>query len=503
MIPSRRPLVVGLGRSGVAMARALLDRGHDVRMADARDDDAMATRAAPFSEEGADVRLGGLGVDLLDGRDLVVTSPGVPPRTPLLEAARARGLPVWSEPELAWRLAGGRVRLVVVTGTNGKTTTTELIAACLGAPAAGNIGTPLVELLARPDPPPLVVAELSSFQLHFTHSLRPDVAVLLNVAVDHLDWHGTAAAYRAAKARSWASQLPGDAVVVNADDVGAVQAVHEHPPAARIVTASTAAPGPAAGAADPGLDAVDASGPAAGAADPGLDAVDASGPAAGAADPGLDAVDASGPPLAVGVRGGTIVWRPAGGREVPVARVADLALTGPHNVSNVCAAVAASACAGADPTALGPALTGFAAGPHRLERVACVDGVTWVNDSKATNPHAAAAALRSFGSVVWIAGGLDKYLDFDGLAGLLSPRVRATVTIGSCGPSVARMSRRAGVVTVEAGTLEAAVDTAARLARPGDTVLLAPAAASMDQFTDYAARGQAFRDLVAQLREKR
>ena len=469
MIPSRRPLVVGLGRSGVAMARALLDRGHDVRMADARDDDAMATRAAPFSEDGADVRLGGLGADLLDGRDLVVTSPGVPPRTPLLEAARARGLPVWSEPELAWRLAGGRVRLVVVTGTNGKTTTTELIAACLGAPAAGNIGTPLVELLARPDPPPLVVAELSSFQLHFTHSLRPDVAVLLNVAVDHLDWHGTAAAYRAAKARSWASQLPGDAVVVNADDVGAVQAVHEHPPAARIVTASTAAPGPAAGA----------------------------------ADPGLDAVDASGPPLAVGVRGGTIVWRPAGGREVPVARVADLALTGPHNVSNVCAAVAASACAGADPTALGPALTGFAAGPHRLERVACVDGVTWVNDSKATNPHAAAAALRSFGSVVWIAGGLDKYLDFDGLAGLLSPRVRATVTIGSCGPIVARMSRRAGVVTVEAGTLEAAVDTAARLARPGDTVLLAPAAASMDQFTDYAARGQAFRDLVAQLREKR
>ncbi|MGH8930923.1 MAG: UDP-N-acetylmuramoyl-L-alanine--D-glutamate ligase [Egibacteraceae bacterium] len=457
MIPWRRPLVVGLGRSGVAMARALLDRGLDVRLADARDDHALATSAAPFFEQGADVRLGGLGVDILDGRDLVVTSPGVPPRTPLLKAARARGLPVWSEPELAWRLAGGQVRLVVVTGTNGKTTTTELIAACLGAPAAGNIGTPLVELLARPDPPPLVVAELSSFQLQFTHSLRPDVAVLLNVAVDHLDWHGTAAAYRAAKARSWASQRPGDAVVVNADDGGAVQAVHEHPPAARVVTASTAAPGP---------------------------------------------------PLAVGVRDGIIVWRPPAGQdlhgqEVPVARVADLALTGPHNVSNVCAAVAASACAGADPTALGPALTGFAAGPHRLERVACVDGVTWVNDSKATNPHAAAAALRSFGSVVWIAGGLDKDLDFDGLAGLLPPRVRATVTIGSCGPSVARMSRRAGVETTEAGTLDVAVEMAARLARPGDTVLLAPAAASMDQFTDYAARGQAFRELVARLRETR
>ncbi|MGH8908025.1 MAG: UDP-N-acetylmuramoyl-L-alanine--D-glutamate ligase, partial [Egibacteraceae bacterium] len=448
MTPPRRPLVVGLGISGVAVTRALLDRGHDVRVADARSDPALAGRADPLVQAGAQVRLGSMDECLLDGRDLVVASPGVPPYAPLLVAALARGLPVWSEPELAWRLSGEHVRLVAVTGTNGKTTTTELAAACLGAPAAGNIGTPLVELLGG-SPPPLVVAELSSFQLHFTHTLRPDVAVLLNVAGDHLDWHGTIQAYRAAKARVWASQRPGDVVVVG-DDGGALQTVTAHPPPGAVMRVGTAAP----------------------------------------ACPG------------VGVRDGVIVWQPPEGEAVPVVDVARLALVGPHNLANVCAAVAAAVCAGADPARLAPVLASFVAGPHRVERIAAINGVTWVNDSKATNPHAAAAALRSFGSVVWIAGGLDKDLDFDALADLVRERVRAAVTIGACGPRVASVARRAGVQTVEAGTLDVAVGIAARLARPGDTVLLAPAAASMDQFTDYAARGQAFRQLVTALRER-
>jgi UDP-N-acetylmuramoylalanine--D-glutamate ligase len=451
MIPFNRPLVVGLGASGVAIAQSLLGRGLDVRVTDACASQALTTRAAPLRQAGAEVRLGSMDEQLLDGRDLVVTSPGVPPRTPLLVAALARGLPVWSEPELAWRLAGERVRLVAITGTNGKTTTTQLVGTCLGAPTAGNIGTPLVELLGGAAPPPLVVVELSSFQLHFTHTLRPDVAVLLNVAGDHLDWHGTLHAYRAAKARAWANQRPGDVVVVNSEDEGACQTLAAHPPPGDVVRVGIAAPAR---------------------------------------------------PPAVGVRDGVIVWQPPDGEAVPIVDVAHLALVGPHNVANTCAAVAAAICMGADPSTLAPALAGFVAGPHRVEHVAAIDGVTWINDSKATNPHAAAAALRSFGSIVWIAGGLDKDLDFDVLADLLSERVRATVTIGACGPRVAAVARQAGVETMEAGTLDVAVDVAARLARPGDTVLLAPAAASMDQFTDYAARGQAFRELVSALRER-
>lgn len=452
MIGALRPLVVGLGASGEAVARALLATGADVRVADAQTGDVLAARARPLIAAGADVRLGTLDVGLLDGRDTVVTSPGVPPHNPILTGAIARGLPVWSEPELAWRLAAGRTRLVVVTGTNGKTTTTELVAACLGAPAGGNIGTPLVELLGVPQPPPLVVAELSSFQLHFAHTLRAEVAVLLNVACDHLDWHGGMAAYQAAKARAWARQQPADAVVVLVDDPGARATVAAHPPPGMAVAATTGRPVQAPG---------------------------------------------------VGVIDGMVCWLDVVGDPVAVVDAEALSLVGPHNLANVCAAVAAAVWAGADPAAIGPVIAGFTPGPHRVERVAELDGVTWVNDSKATNPHAAAAALRSFRSVVWIAGGLDKDLDFDGLADLLRERVRATVTIGSCGPRLAALSRRAGVPVVEAGTLDVAVDAAAGLAQAGDAVVLAPAAASMDQFTNYAARGQAFRDLVAQLVQAR
>jgi UDP-N-acetylmuramoylalanine--D-glutamate ligase len=419
-----------------------------VRVADARVDDTLSARAQPLVRAGADVRLGGLDEALLAGRDVVVASPGVAPSHPVLQAAIARGLQVWSEPELAWRLAAGRPRLVAVTGTNGKTTTTELVAACLGAPAGGNIGTPLIELLGDHPPAPLVVAELSSFQLHFTHTLRAEVAVLLNVARDHLDWHGSMPAYQAAKARAWARQRPGDTVVVNVEDSGAVETICAHPPPGSVVRVGTRPPEHAP---------------------------------------------------AVGVIDGSIVWCPRGGAAVKVAAVKDLSLVGPHNLANACAAVAAAICAGADPAALAPVVAAFTPGPHRVEHIAGLGGVAWVNDSKATNPHAAAAALRSFGSVVWIAGGLDKNLDFGGLADLIRERVRATVTIGSCGPELAALSRRVGVPAIEAGTLAAAVDAASVLARPGDTVLLAPAAASMDQFTNYAARGQAFRDLVAAL----
>lgn len=450
-LAGRMVLVAGLGASGVAAARALLAAGARVLAADGRDDDGLRGRAAALAGAGADVRLGGLPPSLLDGRDLVIASPGVPPSDPLLLAAVAARVPVWSEPELAWRLARGRTRLVAVTGTNGKTTTTELVAACLGAPAAGNIGTPLVELIVRGDPPPLAVAELSSFQLHFAETLRPDVAVLVNVAPDHLDWHGSLTAYGVAKARLWARQRAEDWAVVNADDPGARRIAAAAPPPGGTVTVS------------------------------------ATGAGTGAGGPHVD------------VAGGAVRWRAPGSPPVAIVPVDTLRVRGAHNLDNVCAAAGAAIAAGADPASLAAPLAGFQPGAHRLEHVARRGDVDWVNDSKATNPHAARAALASFDSVVWIAGGLNKGLAFDDLVDVVRGRVRAAITIGECGPQIAALTRRLRIVTVEAGTLDVAVAVAAGLARSGDTVLLAPAAASMDQFVDYADRGRSFRDLVTRL----
>lgn len=433
-----RTLVLGLGLSGVAAAEALLRAGADVRAADGNP--ALAVDLE------TDVRLGPLDVSLLDGCDLVIASPGIPPPNPVLAAAAQRGIPVWSEPELAWRLGGGRTQLVGVTGTNGKTTTTELIAACLDAPAGGNIGTPLVGLLASDEPPPVVVAELSSFQLHHTAELRTDVGVLLNLAPDHLDWHGTLAAYAADKARIWANHRGTDTAVVVSDDRGAVDVVAAHPPAGRLVTVTSGEPAPGQ----------------------------------------------------VGVVDGCVVAR-VQGTPVEVVAVDQLGARGHHNLTNCIAAVAAAVAAGADAGALAEPLRAFRPGPHRLEVVASDGGVTWVNDSKATNPHAAAAALTSYDSVIWIAGGLTKGVSFDALAGTVAERVRAAVTIGGGGPEIAAFVRAQGVEAVEAGELTVAVHLAAALARPGDTVLLAPACASMDQFADYAERGDVFRAAVAEV----
>jgi UDP-N-acetylmuramoylalanine--D-glutamate ligase len=446
-IADRRALVLGLGVSGEAAARALAAAGTDVLAVDAGDGPAVRDRAARLAAEGITSRTGGVADSDLAGRDLLVPSPGVPESSPLVTAALRAGVDVWSEPELAWRLNRGRTRLVGVTGTNGKTTVTELVAACLDAPAAGNIGRPLVALLSADAVPALAVAELSSFQLRFTHTLAPAVAVLVNVAADHLDWHGTLEAYGDAKARIWSRQTSEDTAVVNVDDAGARRVAARRPPPGRVVGASTAAP-----------------------------------------DQGQ-----------VGVEGGVIVSRTTR----PPTRVlplAEVAMRGRIGVANAVVAAAAALAAGAGVTQVAAALRTVGPGPHRLERVAEIDGIVYVNDSKATNPHAAAAALGSFVRVVWIGGGLNKGLDFDALAGPLAARARAVVTIGAAGPALAGLARRLGIPVVEAGTLAAAVPAAADLAEPGDTVLLAPACASMDQFRDYADRGEAFRSAVGRLR---
>ena len=456
-----RALVVGLGVSGAAAVRALRRAGITVRVVE---HDPRAAQAAGLP---TDVELAAPSVtpgDVVEGCDLVVVSPGVRPDAPVRVAATRAGLEVVGEPELAWRLSVSPVRLVAVTGTNGKTTVTELLAACLDAPAAGNIGTALCDLLTDPDrrPPPVVVAELSSFQLVGADRLAPEVAVVTNLAPDHLDWHGSFVAYAAAKARIWARQGATDVALVGAD-AEASGLLEAHPPPGRAGVLW--------------------------------------GPDAAAAPCDLPRAE---------VQGRRVVLRRRRGAAVPVVDVATLHRAAPHDLVNVCTAVTAAVAAGADPSHLGPVLRAHRPGAHRLQPVGEVDGVRYLDDSKATNPAAAAASLRTHpGSagagdpqLVWIAGGLAKGLAFDPLAALLPGRVRTVVTIGTSGPVLAALARGVGVPTVEAGTLDAAVRAAGEAARPGDTVLLAPACASMDQFRDYAERGDRFAAAVTQLHER-
>jgi UDP-N-acetylmuramoylalanine--D-glutamate ligase len=247
------------------------------------------------------------------------------------------------------------------------------------------------------------------------------VAVLVNIADDHLDWHGGAEPYAADKARLWQAQRPSDTTVVFAGDDGAMRAVKAFPPPGKLITATVG-------------------------------------------DGVLDPQDLSAP--------------------------------GPHNAVNATLAAHACIAAGADPGGVRDVLRDFHTGGHRLEVVQRRDGVTWVDDSKATNPHAALAALQSFDDIIWIAGGLNKGLVFDSLADAIRSRVRHTLTIGRCGPQIAELSRAQGVPTQEVGDLRSAVQVARKLATPGTTVLLAPAAASMDQFENYAERGRVFADAV-------
>jgi UDP-N-acetylmuramoylalanine--D-glutamate ligase len=436
----RRALVVGLGASGLAAARALAAAGVEVTVTDDRPDHPAIARAgelgARFTSD--PVRVVGDG-DV----DLVVPSPGVPERAPVLAAAFAAGTPVWSEPELALRRHPRR--LVGITGTNGKTSVTELVTAILTeagfeAHACGNIGPPVCDVAAASTASAVLVAELSSFQLRFVERLRPEVGVVLNLSADHLDWHADMRAYAAAKARLFSAQHAGDWAVTNAGD-----------PA----TAQVAAAAPGRRAAFCGQGEVD---------------------------------------VGVGVVDGVLTARlPVfTGPVLDVATLADDHLPPPHHVANVAAAVCAGLLIGADAGAAARAATRYRAGSHRFEVVAVDDrGVRYVNDSKATNVHAAVAALHAAGPCVWIGGGLAKGVDLTPLADALSA-ARAAVLIGEAADELAAVAARAGVDAHPVGSVEEAVEVAATLAGEGDAVLLAPACASFDQFASYQERGERF-----------
>jgi len=457
-----RVLVAGAGASGEAAARALLGLGALVTVADR----VASPRTAALAAAGARVELGLAAPP--EGTGLVVTSPGWRPDAPLLVAAAAAGLEVIGEVELAWRLGVAADRAtpwLAVTGTNGKTTTVRMLesllrAAGLRAVAAGNVGLPAVAAVLADPPYDVLAVELSSFQLHWSPSPRPVAAAVLNVAPDHLDWHGSLAAYAADKARIYA----GDPVAVfNADDEWSTRLAGELP---RRVGCTLSRPGRGQlGVEDGAL-----------------------------VDRAFGAAGHPGRPAGPAVSG------------VELAAVGDVRPAGPHNVANALAAAALARAYGVPAAAVAAGLRGFVPDAHRNAPVGSVGGVSYVDDSKATNPHAAAASLAGYPRVVWIAGGLLKGAPVDGLVAAVCPRLVGAVLLGAdraaIRDAVARHAPGLPVVEVartDDGAMGEVVRAAAGLARPGDTVLLAPAAASMDMFTDYAARGDAFAAAVRAL----
>ncbi|HUL98827.1 MAG TPA: UDP-N-acetylmuramoyl-L-alanine--D-glutamate ligase [Mycobacterium sp.] len=455
LLPGRRVLVTGAGVTGRAASAVLAPMGVRLFICD-DDPKALQRLAEPATVVGtADA------ASRIASFDLVVSSPGFAPTTPVLAAAAAAGVPIWGDVELAWRLdASGRFgpprRWLVVTGTNGKTTTTSmlhamLLAAGLRSVLCGNIGSPVLDMLDQPAE--LFAVELSSFQLHWAPSLRPEAGAVLNVAEDHLDWHGSFAHYAAAKARA----LTGRVAVAGVDDPVAARLLADAPAALRV-----------------GFRLGE--------------------PAEGE----------------LGVRDGMLLDR-AFARGLSLAAALTIPVPGPVGVLDALGAAALARAVDVPADAIAEALASFRVAPHRAQVVAVVDGVAYVDDSKATNPHAAQASIAAYPRVVWVAGGLLKGASVDDMVRQVANRLVAVVLMGRDRGAVANaLSRHApdvpvvevttgddavvqgASVTVGERVMAEVVDVARRLARPGDTVLLAPAGASFDQFTGYAHRGDAF-----------
>jgi len=471
-------LVAGARVTGRAILAALTPLGARATLTD---DSPSALTA--FAQNGVAVIDPANAAEKIAEFDLVVTSPGLPPTAPVLVAAAAAGVPVWGDVELAWRLDNsGRYgpprRWLVVTGTNGKTTTTSMLHAMLVAAGrrallCGNIGEPVLDVLDQPAE--LLAVELSSFQLHWAPSLRPEAGVVLNVAEDHLDWHGTIDAYARDKARV----LDGRVAVVGLDDPVAAGLL---PTAAAPVRVGFRIGEPARGE--------------------------------------------------LGVRDGVLVDN-AFGEQLALAETASIPVAGPVGVLDALAAAALARAVDAPPHAIADALAAFRVGRHRAEVIAIVDGVTYVDDSKATNPHAAQASITAYPRVVWIAGGLLKGASVDELVTAVANRLVGAVLIGRDrtlirdalsrhAPDVPIVELATGEDSGVPGQIESAVnhvtrvvdvsgrsvsdavmaavvDAARALADPGDTVLLAPAGASFDQFSGYGQRGDAFASAVTAL----
>ncbi len=446
-VDGKRVAVAGAARSGIAASELLAKRGARVTLSDTRAD---VPEAEPLRRLGVELELGGHRTETFTESDLVVMSPGVPPDQPVISQARERGVPIIGELELASRWLRGRI--VAITGTKGKSTTTELTGRILQAAGfkvivGGNIGSPLSAQVTDSTPETVHVVEASSFQLEQIDEFHPWIAVLLNFSADHLDRHPTVEAYGAAKARVFENQVADDWAVINADDPAVLELARKGRARTRLFARR-----------------------------------------------------------AVIERGTTVEdgWivdkRPDGTvRLVPLAAIH---LLGPHLVSDVMAAATVGAIAGAAPAAATAAVESFQGLEHAMELVAEIDGVRFVNDSKATNVEAALRSIESFeAGLVPIVGGRFKGGDLRVLREPLKARARAVVAIGEATPLV--REALAGAIEVHAaGSLEEAVKRAFALARPSGVVLLAPACSSFDMFRDYADRGRKFKENVLKLRER-
>jgi UDP-N-acetylmuramoylalanine--D-glutamate ligase len=445
----KRVLVVGLARTGVATSLFCAARGARVTATDSRTEAEIGEAIAKLKDVGVELELGSHRAETFLDQDLIIPSPGVPADAVHLQVARAKGVVVWSEIELAYRFMKGR--LIGITGSNGKTTTTSLVEHILKTAGmqtilAGNIGTPLIGCVDAMKDDICTVVELSSFQLELIDTFRPNISVFLNLTPDHLDRHHTFEAYGAAKARLFENQTGEDAAILNADDAATTPYAPSLPRVYWISRKQRVAQG-------------------------------------------------------VYVRGEEIVFRQDGAEET-LLKLEDIPLAGGHNVENVLAAAAAARLAGASASEIANGVRTFAGVEHRLEFVAEVAGVRYYNDSKATNVDATLKALGAFpGRILVILGGKDKGSDYTPLQKPLREKAILALLIGAAAEKIEKQI--SGSVALErAETLERAVETASHAAQRGDVVLLAPACASFDQFQNYEHRGRVFKDLVKQLEKQ-
>lgn len=446
-LKNKRVLVVGLGRSGVAAAVFLKEQGARVTVSDTKTEAELQKEIPALLDRGISLEAGRHGERTFRDQDLIVVSPGVPSDQPQLQQARALGIPVIGEVELACRFLKGKV--IAITGSNGKTTTTTLVGEILrksGKPAlvGGNIGTPVISLAGQTSPESLLVLEISSFQLETIERFRPWIAAILNITPDHLDRHHTFEAYVDAKARIFENQQAGDFAVLNADDPASAGLKNRskgivHWFSRRQVVENGAY-----------------------------------------------------------VKNDRIVFLSAG-KEIAILPVSDIQLKGAHNLENVLAAVCVTMLAGCEPEQVRRAVAEFQGVEHRLELVATVDGVAFYNDSKATNVDATMKALESFPhNIHLILGGKDKGSDYTVLNPLLRQRTKAAYLIGAAADKIKSHIQGATRI-VHSGALDRAVRQAFEAAASGDIVLLAPACASFDQFENYEQRGRVFKELVQAL----
>jgi UDP-N-acetylmuramoylalanine--D-glutamate ligase len=450
-LKGKKVLVVGLGKSGLAAALFLRRRGAQVTVSDVRSAEALAKEIPALIEAGIMVETGGHGLLTFRRQDLIVVSPGVPMDTPELAQVKSFGLPVIGELELAACFLKGKI--LAVTGSNGKTTTTALLgeiltAAGLPTLVGGNIGVPVVALLDSSTDETWSVLEVSSFQLETTEKFHPSIAVILNITPDHLDRHGSFENYARIKERIFAQQTAEDVLVLNADNTPCEEAASRA--VARVYWFSIEHP----------------------------------------------------VPQGAWLESGYVVYRSAKNAAVEkIMPLSGIPLKGAHNVENVLAAVVAARQAGVPAESIRSSVEKFEAVEHRLEYVATRNGVEFYNDSKATNVDATAKAVAAFSDGIHlILGGKDKGSPYTVLSDLLRQRVRAVYTIGAAAAKIESDLR--GVVTIQScETLDKAVAAAAAAARPGEVVVLAPACSSYDQFDNYEQRGKVFKQLVKELKD--